>query len=789
MNGDGAPGADDADAGRDDDDFAATTIVVGRGTAGEPATLPLSDDERERAAQLSLQSDRPPLQVPGFTITAPLGEGAYGAVWLAREHNTGKLVAIKFYTHRRGLDWTLLNREVEKLAVLYTSRHIVGLQEVGWDSDPPYYVMEYLENGSLAGYLESGPLPPAEAVRIAQSVLLALVHAHGCGILHCDLKPANVLLDADWQIRICDFGQSRLSDEQSGALGTLFYMPPEQAALDGVPDARWDVYAVGALLYHMLTGGPPYRSDAALAAVESAGSIERQLAAYRRLLVESPRPTAHRRIGGVDRRLSDIVDRCLVLDPARRFPNPQAVLEALASRDRYRARRPLIALGVLAPLVLLGTIAPLVVGAMRQTVRTAERNLTARALESDFQSAVFLGEGLERELADRMSDLVDVAANPDLRAALQDETTQPTTWEKRTALRDVLDLEMKRIRGRMRFLGMAPDSSWFLTDATALQVWREPYDAATVDRRWAHRDYFHGQGSRYDAGNVPADVAPIRGPHVSQVFLSGATGRYMVALSVPVWDSDDEKDRRVIGVLARTSELGELLSSFEQGRHGSGADVDRVIALVDSRDGRLLSHPWMTAQHLKEISPEDFRTLRLPDATLARLAAEPADGPAPADVPESDADGTDYLSSRDRHDDYEDPVGGLSHDPEAAAYRGRWLAAFAPVGDPASLVGDTGWTAVIQERREKALESIGKMRSRLVRYVAWGLALTGSLLGLLWYFVMRALSGRRLRPWSSRRSPAGNGSHVGTGTQTGLGTRSARAASTPRSARSGVAPR
>jgi hypothetical protein len=197
----------------------------------------------------------------------------------------------------------------------------------------------------------------------------------------------------------------------------------------------------------------------------------------------------------------------------------------------------------------------------------------------------------------------------------------------------------------------------------------------------------------------------------------------------------------------------------------------------------------MTAQHLKEISPEDFRTLRLPDATLARLAAEPADGPAPADVPESDADGTDYLSSRDRHDDYEDPVGGLSHDPEAAAYRGRWLAAFAPVGDPASLVGDTGWTAVIQERREKALESIGKMRSRLVRYVAWGLALTGSLLGLLWYFVMRALSGRRLRPWSSRRSPAGNGSHVGTGTQTGLGTRSARAASTPRSARSGVAPR
>src|SRR5690606_8090935 len=107
----------------------------------------------------------------------------------ARETKTGKQVAIKFYNNRRGLDWSLLTREVEKLAVLYTSRDIVGLLDVGWDHDPPYFVMEFLEHGSLQARLERGPVPVETAVHIATAVSRALVHAHGSGILHCDLKP------------------------------------------------------------------------------------------------------------------------------------------------------------------------------------------------------------------------------------------------------------------------------------------------------------------------------------------------------------------------------------------------------------------------------------------------------------------------------------------------------------------------------------------------------------------------------------------------------------------------
>ena len=113
------------------------------------------DDGREGSRQLSLEGAAPPLEVEGYSVVRRLGTGAYGTVWLAREDRTGRMVAIKYYPHRRGLNWSLLNREVEKLATLYTSRNIVRLLDVGWNAEPPYYVMEYVENGSLGEHLTS----------------------------------------------------------------------------------------------------------------------------------------------------------------------------------------------------------------------------------------------------------------------------------------------------------------------------------------------------------------------------------------------------------------------------------------------------------------------------------------------------------------------------------------------------------------------------------------------------------------------------------------------------------
>src|SRR5688500_15059347 len=223
-------------------------------------TLPQSGEDLRRAQERSLQRLRPPTQVPGYEPERFLGAGAYGEVWVAVDRNTGRRVAIKFYAHRGGLDWSLLSREVEKLAFLFADRYVVQLIDVAWEADPPYYIMEFLEQGSLEDRLETGAMPVGQAVAMFREIATGLAHSHGKGVLHCDLKPANVLLDQDFRPRLADFGQSRLSHEQTPALGTLFYMAPEQADLEAAPDVRWDVYALGALLHSMLTGQPPYRT-------------------------------------------------------------------------------------------------------------------------------------------------------------------------------------------------------------------------------------------------------------------------------------------------------------------------------------------------------------------------------------------------------------------------------------------------------------------------------------------------------------------------------------------------
>src|SRR5687768_1964941 len=234
-------------------------------------------EDQHRAQQRSLERLQPPTQPPGYEIERFLGAGAYGEVWVATDRNTGRRVAIKFYTHRGGLDWSLLSREVEKLAFLSADRYVVQLIDVAWQANPPYYVMEYLEPGSLEDRLKDGPLPVAQAAQLFREVAIGLVHSHNRGVLHCDLKPANILLDQGFKPPLADFGQSRLSHEQTPALGTLFYMAPEQADLEAVPDARWDVYALGSLMYSMVTGEPPHRSEALAQEIEQAKDLEERL--------------------------------------------------------------------------------------------------------------------------------------------------------------------------------------------------------------------------------------------------------------------------------------------------------------------------------------------------------------------------------------------------------------------------------------------------------------------------------------------------------------------------------
>lgn len=703
-----------------------------------------SDDEREGARQLSLQGTEPPAEIEGYSIVRRLGTGAYGTVWLAREDHTGRMVAIKYYPHRRGLNWSLLNREVEKLATLYSSRNIVRLLDVGWSAEPPYYVMEFVENGSLGAYLASGPLSVEETVRIIQEVCDALIEAHGAGVLHCDLKPDNVLLDAQFRVRLCDFGQSRMSHEQSPALGTLYYMAPEQADMQAIPDARWDVYAVGALIYHMLTGEPPYRDADIQRRLEQADSLQDRLLLYQQHIQNAPRPDRHRDLKGVDRHLASIVDHCLAVDPQERLPNAQAIRSQLNNRERNRSRRPLLMLGVLGPILLISAMLPIFVGELNRILQQTERDQIADEQNRNELMARMHANALKSELDNRLRRLEDVVAEPTIVQSLTELMQQPTEatveqmrqfhdkpFEDRPEWMRKLDAAWQAEEQWNLEHGRSPDTSWFLTDAAGHQIWRRQFAEVTIGHNFAWRDYFHGKDVQYDEGNPPPNIKPIQKPHVSVAFISLSTRRYMVALSVPVRDEQGE----VIGVFARTLHLGDL-----QRRLALDNRVDEsshVIALADRRSPPvLLDHPWLTDEVFEGLSDDEAQDL----FSRLKLSSD-----AEAAIRDALRGSNDQETVDIQIEFYQDPVGKLDA-PSAQDYSGKYIAAMSTIRSDRM-----PWLVIVQQNRAAALLRVRNMERSATRQAWLAVGASIATMLLVWLFVWNALV--RAREPRGRRVP------------------------------------
>ena len=669
-------------------------------------TLTQTDEQRGQSRELSRRFLASPASVPGYEIRRRLGEGSYGSVWLAREIKTGKQVAIKFYTHRRGLDWSLLSREVEKLAVLYTSRDVVDLLDVGWDHDPPYFVMEYLENGSLEDRLRSGPLPVEEAVRAARSVLRALVHAHGCGILHCDLKPANVLLDGNREVRLCDFGQSRLSTEQCPALGTLYYMAPEQADLNAVPDAKWDVYALGALLYHMLTGEPPYRTPETEEQLTRCRSLSARLLMYQKIVRESPSPRKHTEGRGVDRRLVEIIDGCLETDLHRRLPNAQAVLNLLDERDSIRAKRPLIALGFIGPILFLLAMMWIAWSAYGIALRSAEDNLINRAVEGDRVSASLLADGIQLELSQRLRRLEELANS--ITGGLKDDVDFLPS-----GVDDQLEAWMSAEKSWLETQHRTPDDSLFLMDADGTLKFTTSEDEPN-GTPVAHHSYFHGLEER-DEDETPK-LEPRRTAGLSLPYRSVVTKRYMVAMAVPVWNKSRQ---RVLGVLARSVLVTKLLDIYEERLRQPQGRENYFLALVELRENEayLLDHHWLNSAERSKFSsnPQMKNKLRLSPAEKKEILTA-----------------TENLQVVGTRTNYIDPIADI--DPQ---YAGAWLAAFGPIGE-------YGWIAIVQEHRSAVVRPVGELKRVFLKYGIWTAVVFGVMLAILWYLIQRAAGNRTL---------------------------------------------
>src|SRR5262245_29779783 len=273
----------------------------------------------------ALPLEGPPLPaVPGYEVEAVLGHGGMGVVFKARHLRLNRVVALKMAlagSYAGPHERERFRREAEAVAAL---RHpnVVQVYDVGEAAGRPYFTMEFLEGGSLAHRLTGTPQPARQAAQLVATLAGAVQAAHQSGVVHRDLKPGNVLLTADGTPRISDFGLARRLDTDGGLswtgtpLGTPSYMAPEQALgqAHAVGPAA-DVYALGAILYELLTGRPPFRAETAAETL-------------RQVVSQDPVPPS-RLNAKVPRDLETICLKCLHKEPRLRYASAAALAEDL----------------------------------------------------------------------------------------------------------------------------------------------------------------------------------------------------------------------------------------------------------------------------------------------------------------------------------------------------------------------------------------------------------------------------------------------------------------------------
>ncbi len=282
--------------------------------------------------------------VAGYELLAELGQGGMGVVYLSRQVQLGRLVALKMIRSPLADREELIRFRTEAESVARLSHpNIVQIHEIGEHEGIPFFSLEFCAGGPLDRHLAGRPLPPRQAARLVQTLARAVQHAHENGVVHRDLKPANVLLAVEgegWRVegnpppttrhpppatrhpKIADFGLAKRLDHPDGMtrvgaiIGSPPYMAPEQAAgqNDRIGPAT-DIWALGTIVYECLTGRPPFQSD----------SVLRTLA-----LIRHEEPVSPRSLNlAVPRDLETICLKCLRKEPGKRYGSAAALADDL----------------------------------------------------------------------------------------------------------------------------------------------------------------------------------------------------------------------------------------------------------------------------------------------------------------------------------------------------------------------------------------------------------------------------------------------------------------------------
>ncbi len=275
-------------------------------------------------------------EVEGYELLAELGRGGMGVVYKARQHRLRRLVALKMIragSLAKPEDLARFRVEAEAVANL---RHtnIIQIFDIGEIGGLPFVTLELLEGGSLAGLLAGTPQPEGSSAELITTLARAIHVAHEAGIVHRDLKPSNILFSSDGTPKITDFGLAKRLEEDGHTetgqvMGSPSYIPPEQAEGRAKEvSAATDVYALGAILYEMLTGRPPFKGVTPMETVF-------------KVLREDPVPPS-RLQSQVSRDLETICLKCLAKEPYKRYASAEALaldLDRYSSGQPVRARR------------------------------------------------------------------------------------------------------------------------------------------------------------------------------------------------------------------------------------------------------------------------------------------------------------------------------------------------------------------------------------------------------------------------------------------------------------------
>ncbi|MDZ4659168.1 MAG: serine/threonine-protein kinase [Bythopirellula sp.] len=328
-----------------------------------------------------------PKAVGRFQLERKLGAGGFGTVWLARDGDLDRIVAIKI--PRKGqLSPTEMEQFYREARAAAQLRHpnIVPVHEVGRDGDTVFIVSDYIEGESLSDWVTGRRMNNRDVAQMSIMIADALHHAHQQGIIHRDFKPSNVMIDGADQPHLMDFGLARREAGEvtmtvdGQILGTPTYMSPEQASGQGHwADRRTDIYSFGVMLFKLLTDELPFR-----------GSIQRQI--QQRLTDDAPDPRSLNRF--IPRDLATIVLKCLERDPNKRYLTAAALADELrrflrgepikarpisrvARMARWAKRKPAAATAIaLATLLAIG--GPLVTWSIEQQRQTLAANLIER---------------------------------------------------------------------------------------------------------------------------------------------------------------------------------------------------------------------------------------------------------------------------------------------------------------------------------------------------------------------------------------------------------------------------